>query len=75
LLFACRFHDGWNLTAIFALVVGILPACPGLLQTVGLLSGLPSFWMHLYDYAIFLGFFISGGIFTAMMPRDAQHTS
>jgi nucleobase:cation symporter-1, NCS1 family len=56
-----EFRKGFNLTAILSLVVGI--ACA--------LVGLASPAIHwLYDYAWFVGFFVSGGLYYLLMKRQ-----
>jgi len=55
-----EYKKGFNGTAIVALLAGIAVGFSGLLS--------PAFhW--LYDYAWFVGFFVSGGLYNAMMKR------
>ena len=49
---------GFNLWALLALVLGILPNIPGFFGTIKVLEVGP-FWMSLYHYAWFVGFFLS----------------
>ena len=49
---------GFNPRALLALVVGILPNIPGFLGTIKLVEA-STFWMNLYHYAWFVGFFLS----------------
>ncbi|MFH0795169.1 MAG: cytosine permease, partial [bacterium] len=53
------YHGGFNLVAILALLMGIWPNVPGFLVQVGLLKDVPHFFVHIYDYAWFTGFFLS----------------
>jgi NCS1 family nucleobase:cation symporter-1 len=59
---AYSFGDGFNTYAILALLFGILPNVPGFLVQVKLLgeSFMPGWIIHLYSYAWFVGFFVSG---------------
>jgi NCS1 family nucleobase:cation symporter-1 len=56
-----RFTNGFSLIAIFALLVAVLPNLPGFLVTVKLIdpAAVPSFLVHLYNYAWFVGFAIA----------------
>ena len=53
-----RFHRGFSIVALVALVVAVLPSLPGFLVQVKVIdgSGLPPFLIHIYDYAWFAGF-------------------
>jgi NCS1 family nucleobase:cation symporter-1 len=55
--------------ALIALFLGILPNVPGFLTTVGLLSpGAVWPWVSaLYNYAWFIGFFVSGLSYLILM--------
>ena len=55
------YTNGFNLVALVALVLGILPNAPGFLGTIrpALAPQIGAFWMQLYSYAWFVGFFIS----------------
>ena len=65
------FTNGTNASAIIALLLGILPNVPGFLVQVKLLSetSMPSWIIHLYSYAWFVGFFVSGISYWLMMRR------
>ena len=54
------YHKGWNPVALIALAVGVAPNVPGFLAAAGAISGVPSFFLHVYTYAWFVGFFLSG---------------
>jgi len=63
------FSNGFNSIALVALIAGILPNAPGFLVETGLLP-LESFWANfagLYHYAWFIGFFVSGAVYWALM--------
>ena len=52
------FSGGFNPRALAAMAVGILPNIPGFLGTIKLVS-VSAFWISLYHYAWFVGFFLS----------------
>ena len=68
------FTKGVNASAIIALLLGILPNVPGFLVQVKLLSqtSMPSWIIHLYSYAWFVGFFVSGISYWLLMQRGTQ---
>jgi NCS1 family nucleobase:cation symporter-1 len=63
------FRNGFNRYAVMALLLGILPNVPGFLLQVKLVSGttFPQWISHLYNYAWFVGFFVSGITYIIMM--------
>jgi len=65
------FTNGYNNIAIIALLCGILPNVPGFLLQVKLVSAtaFPEWISHLYNYAWFVGFLVSGLIYYIMMKR------
>ena len=65
------FTNGVNASAIIALLLGILPNVPGFFVQVKLLSetSMPAWIIHLYSYAWFVGFFVSGISYWLMMRR------
>ncbi|GAB3835947.1 NCS1 family nucleobase:cation symporter-1 [Hymenobacter jeollabukensis] len=66
------YRNGINWQAMLALIIGILPNVPGFLQAVGALpAGAVWPWLaDVYHYAWFVGFFLSGGLYVALMrPR------
>jgi len=56
------YENGINLFAIIALFLGIIPNVPGFLITIKIISvdSFPLWIGHLYNYAWFVGFFVSG---------------
>jgi nucleobase:cation symporter-1, NCS1 family len=64
-----RFSGGYNTRAILALLLGILPNVPGFLVTIKLLAAdaVPGWISHLYHYAWFVGFFVSGILYMLLM--------
>jgi len=65
------FRKGFNTAAITALLLGILPNLPGFLTTIKALpqDAVPLWVSHLYNYAWFVGFFVSGIIYYLMMKK------
>ncbi|XVE76078.1 hypothetical protein DITRI_Ditri12bG0144000 [Diplodiscus trichospermus] len=57
---AYYYCGGFNLAAMAALVIGILPVIPGFLQKVGMLSWVPDAFVVIYNNAWFFSFFSSG---------------
>jgi NCS1 family nucleobase:cation symporter-1 len=56
---------------LWALILGILPNVPGFLITIKLIpaDSVPEWIGHLYNYAWFVGFLVSGFIYWAMMKN------
>ncbi len=65
------FGNGFNRNAIIALLCGILPNVPGFLVAVKLISkdAFPGWINDLYNYAWFVGFFLSGFIYWSLMQK------
>jgi NCS1 family nucleobase:cation symporter-1 len=63
------YKNGFNNAAIIALLLGILPNLPGFLLQVKLISStaFPAWISQLYNYAWFVGFFVSGTVYLVMM--------
>jgi NCS1 family nucleobase:cation symporter-1 len=63
------FKNGFNYFAIIALLAGIIPNIPGFLTTIKVISpnAVPAWISHVYNYAWFVGFFISGLSYMLMM--------
>jgi len=63
------FGNGFNKYAIIALLLGILPNVPGFLLQVKLVSStaFPEWISHLYNYAWFVGFFVSAILYILLM--------
>ena len=65
------YSNGFNQTAIIALLLGIVPNVPGFLVTINLIAkdAVPEWISHLYNYAWFVGFAVSGIIYFAGMKQ------
>jgi NCS1 family nucleobase:cation symporter-1 len=63
------YKNGFNSAAIISLVLGILPNLPGFLLQLKLISptAFPAWISQLYNYAWFVGFFVSGSIYLVIM--------
>ncbi len=68
------YTKGFNLMAIVALLLGILPNGPGFLLQIKLIDAtvFPEWINHLYNYAWFVGFAVSGGIYYLLMKNNKQ---
>lgn len=65
------FRNGFNKFAIIALLMGILPNVPGFLINIKVINKevVWSWLAQLYNYAWFVGFFVSGIIYMIMMRK------
>ena len=65
------YQNGFNNVAILALLAGILPNVPGFLVHVKVMSvnTVPAWISGLYNYAWFVGFFVSGFIYWLLMKK------
>ena len=63
------FRNGFNARAIIALLCGILPNVPGFLVTIKVISkdAFPLWVNDLYNYAWFVGFFVSAILYILLM--------
>ena len=67
-----RYSNGFNRNAILALLLGIVPNIPGFLLQIKLISAnaFPEWINHLYNYAWFVGFGVSGSLYYFMMKKN-----
>ncbi len=63
------YKGGFNSSAIIALLLGILPNVPGFLVQIKVVSpeSVPAWITNLYNYAWFVGFFVSGILYILLM--------
>jgi len=63
------FKNGFNAKAIIALLCGILPNVPGFLTTIKVVSAdtFPGWVNNFYNYAWFVGFFVSAILYILLM--------
>ena len=71
-----KFTNGFNLAAIIALLCGILPNVPGFLLQIKVVSTdlFPEWISHLYNYAWFVGFFVSAVVYLLLTKKQPQRT-
>ena len=71
------YRNGMNSAAIIALVIGILPNLPGFLLQIKLISStaFPTWISHLYNYAWFVGFFVSGICYLSLMRKRISNAA
>ena len=67
-----QYKNGFNLAAIVALLLGILPNLPGFLLQIKVIEPdlFPQWVSHLYNYAWFIGFFVSGFLYRLFMKAS-----
>jgi NCS1 family nucleobase:cation symporter-1 len=68
---AYAYRGGWNVAAVVALVLGVLPNLPGFLAAAAphLFAGVGAFWTGLYTYAWFVGLAIAATVYGALMRK------
>jgi NCS1 family nucleobase:cation symporter-1 len=67
------YNNGFNISAITALLLGIIPNVPGFLTTIGIVNK-DTFWpwlAHIYNYAWFAGFLMSAITYILLMKRSS----
>ena len=66
-----QYQNGFNSVAIISLMLGILPNLPGFLLQIKLIETdlFPEWISHLYNYAWFIGFFVSGILYRIFMKE------
>ena len=69
---AYHYTGGFNINAIIALLCGIVPNIPGFLLQIKIISAtaFPEWIAHLYNYAWFVGFFVSGVVYLMLMRKN-----
>ncbi|RWR93840.1 purine-uracil permease NCS1 [Cinnamomum micranthum f. kanehirae] len=60
---AYYYFKGFNVAALVALIVGILPVIPGFLHTVGILKSVADVSIVIYNNAWFVSFFFAGTVY------------
>ena len=65
------YKNGVNTAAIIALLLGIIPNVPGFFTTIKVipLESVPIWISQLYNYAWFVGFFVSGVVYWSIMKK------
>ena len=69
-----KFSKGFNMKAVWALLLGILPNVPGFFTTIKVVDEtvFPGWISELYHYAWFVGFGISGLVYYLLMKNKKQ---
>jgi len=69
---AYTYRNGYNLAALWALLIGILPNIPGFLVTIHVVAkeNVPEFIAGLYHYAWFVGFAVSFLVYLLLMKKE-----
>lgn len=73
--FSClALQGGYNIAALLAVVVGVLPCLPGLLASVGLAGNPAPLFSAIYDCAWFVGVAVSTVVYYVIMKgsRDSS---
>lgn len=73
---AYYYFGGYNLAAIAALILGILPVIPGFLHKVGILGSVSDTFTVIYNNAWFFSFFSAGiihWILRSLMSKRSNH--
>ncbi len=70
-----NFRNGFNGAALWALIIGIVPNIAGFLTTIKVMDAgtVPEWIAHLYNYAWFVGFGMSGFVYWILMRRRMAH--
>ncbi len=65
------YSNGFNVAAVVALIVGVIPNIPGFLGTIKVFdpASVGPFLMHLYNYAWFVGFGLAFIVYLLMMKK------
>jgi NCS1 family nucleobase:cation symporter-1 len=68
------YKNGFNYKAILALLIGIAPNLPGFLLQIKVVdtNAFPQWISHLYNYAWFVGFFVSGMLYLLLMQKNKR---
>ncbi|MEO4041067.1 NCS1 family nucleobase:cation symporter-1 [Hoeflea sp. CAU 1731] len=66
-----RYWNGWNLSGVAALVIGVTPCFPGFLHAVGLWPDCPDYLQTIYDYSWFVGFIVAFVVYPVLMGVSA----
>ena len=62
-----EYRGGWNIAALAAFVLAVLPNVPGFLVAGGLIESAPEFLLALYNYAWFVGAMLGGSLYCGLM--------
>ena len=70
-----RYHGGFSLAALVALLAGVLPSVPGFLAAVKMIApdAMPAFLVGIYHYAWFVGFGVAFGVYWLVRKISSGH--
>ena len=68
-------QGGWNRAAVLALLGGIAPTLPGLLQEVGLLQSLAPWLRLLYNASWFVGTLTGSALYVLLMQKTVPSST
>jgi NCS1 family nucleobase:cation symporter-1 len=68
---AYEYSGGWNVRALIALAVGVLPCLPGYLAVSGVIdkAAVAPWMISLFDFGWFFSLAVSGSVYYLSMPR------
>ncbi len=68
---AYSYHGGWNLHALIAFALGVLPCLPGYLAVSGVLDPerVPSLWRNVFDFGWFFSLAVAGLYYYLTAPK------
>jgi NCS1 family nucleobase:cation symporter-1 len=66
------YRRGWNRAALIAFALGVAPNAPGFLKSAApdIFAGVAPVWMHIYDFAWFIGVAVAGIAYLVLMRRS-----
>lgn len=65
-----RYNRGFNVAALVALGVAVLPNIPGFAHKAGIVDSVRPMWDHVYAHAWFVGFVLGGALYWALMQAN-----
>jgi NCS1 family nucleobase:cation symporter-1 len=66
------YRGGFNVAALLAFGLAVLPNIPGFLHQTNLVESVPAVFDTLYTYAWFVGFFVAGLLYFGLMKMSTQ---
>lgn len=69
------YSGGFNIKAIFAFVLGVLPNVPGFLKQIKAVDHIPSLFEVIYSYAWFVGLPLAGIVYYGLMMASESEES
>ena len=66
------YSSGFNLNALTAFIIGVLPNIPGFLFKINAIDSIPSIFEMIYSYAWFVGLLLAGAIYYGLMALSSK---